>query len=144
MKTLPRTLALAGALALLVARTPSPGAAQTVTETEAVAAATEWLEMIDSERYDESVAAAAPLFRDMVGSGEAWGAFLKTARDRYPVVGARQLVLFEAEFEPEGAPAGRYARLVFQPAETLRTIETVVLVHTDGDWKVAMYGLTEG
>jgi hypothetical protein len=144
MTHFPRALALAWLLALVPAATASPVSGQAPSEREALRIARAWLELVDGGRYDESVAEAAPLFREMVGSGEAWGTFVRAARARYPVSGERRLVLFEPEFVPEGAPSGRYARLTLRPSETSSTSETVVLAHTGDGWRVAMYALSGG
>jgi hypothetical protein len=142
--SLPELFALTALLALFPAATVSPAAAQALTESEALHVATAWLELVDAGRYDESVARAAPLFREMVGSGEGWGAFLQSARARYPVEGTRSLTLFEPEVVPEAAPPGSYARLSFQPSAAPGTTEVIMLMHTHDGWRVAMYGLTGG
>lgn len=106
---------------------------------DAVQAAEAWLDHVDAGRYEESLATAAPLLRSMAGSVDQWRQFVTMARVRYSVSGQRNVVLWEPDYAAEGAPSGRYARLVFTADGTAQ--EVVVLVQTTAGWRVAMYAV---
>lgn len=106
-----------------------------------VAAALQWLALVDAGLFEASLDSAAPLLRSMAGSAEGWRRFVEQARGRYPVSSQRALILREPAYAPEGAPPGEYVRLTFESPMPSPTRESVVLVRTASGWRVAMYGL---
>jgi len=126
-----------------VAMVPAAQAQQTTgtDSSRAVTAARSWLILVDSGRWQASVDSASDLFRQIVGSPANWQQFATNARSRYPISGDRELVSWEANYSPEGAPAGRYARATFETKGTRVTRESIVLTLTPTGWRVAMYGI---
>jgi hypothetical protein len=111
---------------------------------QAVGAARAWLGLVDGGKYAASTDSAAPLFRQITGGPDGWQRFVTAARSRYPVSIDRTLVNWESSYVPENAPAGRYVRVTFASNNAQRTRESIVLVHTETGWRVAMYGITGG
>ena len=109
-------------------------------------AAEAWIGLIDVGNVDAAFASAAPMFRTIAGSAEAWRQFITDLRARLPVVVSRSLVTWEPVFTPSilppGAPTGPYVRLTFRRNQETVARESVVLTRVGAEWRVAMYAIS--
>jgi hypothetical protein len=137
----PRALILIALASFLPLRASAQGVAA-ADSAAAYRAASAWLAQVDSGHYAQSVDSAAPLFRQMVRSADGWKQFVESARRRYPVSPDRDVIGWEPNYAPDGAPPDRYVRITFQSRSGPRSRESIVLVLTPTGWRVAMYGLT--
>lgn len=143
MRTVIARWAAVGMVALLLAagRVVAQEPAATQDTAAAQKAATEWLVLIDANRYGESWTAAASTFRQAV-TQEKWQEAAKAARTLAGPLKSRALKQTTPAKNPPGAPAGDY--VVFQYGSSFENnaaaTETVTTVlDTDGTWRVVGY-----
>jgi len=130
--------------ATLLAVSAAPLCAQASTQTDSAAvvqAAEEWAGLLDAGENAAAFERAAPLLRQIVGSEQAWEGFVKLARADVPRPIERELVVYDAQPDLPGAPAGEYRSVGFLVGTGPTVTETVIMVSTDSGWKAAMYGV---
>jgi len=108
---------------------------------QAVAAAKQWLALVDGGKYAASWREAAPLFQDKVPEKQ-WEATIAAVRG--PLGEAKSREVLGAQFITElpGAPAGQYVviRLKTDFASKPGSIETVTpMKDAQGAWRVSGY-----
>ncbi len=107
----------------------------------AVAAAEDWLELVDHEKYTQSWEQASKLFKSVVDQKD-WVLSLKAVREPLGSVISRQLIKAERANELPGAPPGKYMVMHFRTAYANKpsSIETVtVSSESDGMWRISGY-----
>ena len=107
----------------------------------AVAAAKEWLVLVDEGKYAESWDAAAELFQNAVPKGQ-WAQQLGGARQPLGKVLKREFKSKAFKTSLPGAPDGEYVVIQFQTSFTDKkaAIETVTpMLEKDGRWRVSGY-----
>jgi len=107
----------------------------------AVAAAREWLALVDAGKYPDSWDAAAELFRDSVPKGQ-WAQQLGGARAPLGKVVKRELRSRSYRTALPGAPDGEYVVLEYTTSFTGKkgAVETVTpALDRDGTWRVSGY-----
>lgn len=122
-------------------QTPAAAAAETpIQETDASAAAREWIALVDAGNWEESWREAADLFQSQV-TAQQWAQAVEPVREPLGAVSSRTLVsAAEAKTLP-GMPAGDYRTLQFATAFAAMpgAVETVILAQEEGAWKVIGY-----
>ena len=109
------------------------GAAQTAAET--------WLELVDTEKYDESWEQAADLFRGAV-TKEQWQQALSGTRKPLGRLVSRKLKSRQYMEQIPGAPDGKYVVIQFDAAFENKSsaVETITpMLDPDGVWRVSGY-----
>ena len=103
-------------------------------------AATDWLQLTDQAKYEETWTQASSLFKAAILL-EDWARAVAAARD--PLEGLVSRKLNSAEFHRElpGAPDGEYVVMTFDSVfeNKARAIETVTVMKDDGAWRVSGY-----
>jgi hypothetical protein len=139
------------ALALLMAL---PGSAQLSKKQEkinaqhadAIAAAQKaaeaWLKIEDAETYEKSWAAASNYFRSQVPEQGLVRRMTETRKPLDPLL-VRDLTASEWNTEMPNLPKGEYVAFVYQTtfANGHPQIESVVMVHEGGTWKMVGYSV---
>ena len=127
-------LALATVLAIAV-----PVAADPV-EDPAVAAAKEWLKLIDDKDYVASWADAATLFQQGINQ-EAWVKQVSAPRAQLGALKSRKFQSFQQMTSLPGVPDGDYAVVTFESVfeNKAQAMELTTLVHEGKVWKVGGY-----
>jgi hypothetical protein len=127
-------LALATVLAIAV-----PVAADPV-EDPAVAAAKEWLKLIDDKDYAASWADAATLFQQGINQ-EAWVKQVSAPRAQLGALKSRKFQSFQQMTSLPGVPDGDYAVVTFDSVfeNKAQAMELTTLVHEGKVWKVGGY-----
>jgi hypothetical protein len=150
MKILLAMLVLITPAAAALAQTGTPGQAPVSEEpqppaqqpaaTPEQAAATAWLELVDSGRYQESWDAAARLFRGQMPA-EDWSRLVAGVREPIGALQSRRLQSSTAAASLPGAPDGEYMMLQFISsfANKAHAQERVTLMREGDVWRVAGY-----
>ena len=112
-----------------------------IAEQAAVAAAENWLALIDNDSTSESWNQSASLFKAAV-SQEQWKASLEAAQGPIGKAVSRELKSKQYAEELPGAPDGEYVVIEYETSfEKKRNgTETITpMKDTDGEWRVAGY-----
>jgi hypothetical protein len=106
----------------------------------AVAAAREWLAVVDAGAYAASWDQTSSLFRATV-SRPQWGDALESVRAPLGATESRALLAAEYTTSLPGAPEGEYVVMQFRTAfaERAGAIETVTVTHDADGWRVSGY-----
>lgn len=106
----------------------------------ATADALGWVKLIDSGRYAESWAGTGGLFRASV-TQDAWAQKVAAVRKPLGAVTRRTFANKQEATSLPGAPDGHYEILQFNTvfANKAAAVETVVLSHEPGGWRVDGY-----
>ncbi len=140
MKT--ENTAMVSALVLVCAAFFSPTAlADEQAERQAVAAAEQWLALVDDGAYMKSWETTAQYFRDAVTAAQ-WRQALTGARKPLGKVVARTVKSKQYATSLPGAPDGQYVVVQFETsfANKKSAVETVTpMIDADGTWRVAGY-----
>lgn len=110
-------------------------------EKAAVAAAENWLSVIDSGNYGQSWKDAAVFFRNAVPEGN-WIQALKGVRDPLGKLNSRKVKSTVYATTLPGAPDGEYVVIQFETSfeNKKSAIETVTpMLEKDGSWRVSGY-----
>ena len=118
----------------------------TATETAAGAggadlnAATEWINLIDSRRWDDSWNAAGTIFKSRMPKAK-WIATIRPVREPLGVVSSRSVTNVTQATSLPGVPDGQYEVVQYETtfARKKDATETVVLSHEESGWKVDGY-----
>jgi hypothetical protein len=133
MKSKVMGLVMAGALLAV------PGVVQA--KEEEIAAAQEWLALVDAGKYDESWDMAAAYFQGAV-SKEQWKASLGAVRAPLGAVTSRTMASGNFHTQLPGAPDGKYFVIQYNTSfeRKQQAVETVTpMQQPDGSWKVSGY-----
>ena len=115
--------------------------AQTEAETQAVAAAKAWLQLVDDGKYDDSWEQAASVFRNNVAKSQ-WKKMVQGVRDPLGALQERQLDSAKYTSTLPGAPDGEYVIVQFKTtfANKAAAVETLTpMKDADGQWRVSGY-----
>lgn len=107
----------------------------------ATAAAKAWLDLVDTGKYKESWAEAAPFFKERVPE-ETWVNAITSVRAPFGNVLSRELIGARYTKSLPGVPDGEYVVIQFKTAfqHKAGAIETITPMATsDGTWKVSGY-----
>ena len=110
-------------------------------EAQAVAAAQNWLALIDDGYYGESWETAATYFKNAI-SKENWQQTLTAVRQPLGALVSRELSTKNYTQSLPGAPDGEYVVIQFKTSfeNKKSAIETVTpLLDSDGTWRVSGY-----
>jgi hypothetical protein len=133
-----RVLALA-ALSAIVFSLPS--AAQDPRRNEAVAAARDWLVLLDKHDVKQMYAASGKRFRDGI-SEEKWSQVAESGRQQFGAVKSRTLIGAESPPDTPNRPKGDFMTVVFRADFDKRGVGTESLTlerEGDGKWRVIGY-----
>jgi hypothetical protein len=105
-------------------------------------AAAAWLKIEDAETYDKSWAAASDYFRSQVPE-QGWVRQMETMRKALDPMLVRDLTTSEWNTEMPNLPKGEYVAFVYQTtfANGHPQLESVVMVHEGGAWKMVGYAV---
>ncbi len=127
------------AVGLMVA---APGLAEEgEKEKAAVAAAREWLALVDRGKYGESWKEAAEYFRNAVKK-EQWEQAVRAVRKPLGAVSGREVKGADYKTSLPGAPDGEYVVIQFAASfeNKKEAVETVTpMMDKDGKWRVSGY-----
>ncbi len=128
------------AIALAVLVLVGGSACATREEDEAVAAAREWLELLDAGQFVEAWERSSSTMRERI-SQETFVKAVRGARVAIGRVVARRLKSAQAARTLPGAPRGKYVVVLFESVfeNTPHEIETVSQTHEDGVWRAIGY-----
>jgi hypothetical protein len=143
-------LALAGIAVLL----SLPGSAQLSKKQEKInaqhadaiaaarSAAETWLKIEDAETYEKSWAAGSDYFRSQVPE-QGWVRHMTETRKPLDPLLVRDLTASEWNTEMPNLPKGEYVAFVYQTtfANGHPQLESVVMVHEGGAWKMVGYAV---
>lgn len=106
----------------------------------AVAAAREWLSLVDAKEYKKSWDEAAPFFQERVAEND-WVQMIRLARGPLGEVKSRELKGAQYSTSLPGAPDGEYVVIQFQTqfANKADSVETITPMKAGGRWKVSGY-----
>lgn len=107
----------------------------------AVAAAKEWLALVDEGKYDKSWRAAAPFFKEKVPEA-LWSGQLDKVRKPLGAVNSREVLGAQFATQLPGAPGGEYVVIQFKTSFESKpdAIETVTpMKDSEGVWRVSGY-----
>ena len=109
-------------------------------EDAAVAAADEWLALVDAGDYETSWKRAASLFRNAV-TAEVWAASASTGRLPFGKLVSRKLLSANFMTALPGAPDGQYVVIQYNAVyeHKAAAVETVTPMLNAGEWKVSGY-----
>lgn len=110
-------------------------------ETAAVAAAKDWLSLVDNEKYAESWDEAAQLFKDAVPK-DKWVQTMEALRKPFGKNVSRELQSKRYSTSLPGAPNGAYVLIQFKASFENKNsaIETITpMLDKDGKWRVSGY-----
>lgn len=126
--------------ALAAALLATPAAAATSVHTAPVQAAQAWLAFIDHGDYAQSWKEAGDLFRADISATE-WAHKVGQARGPFGAVISRTFAADHMSTSLPGAPDGAYDQVKFTTvfAHKRAAVETVVLAHEHGAWRVDGY-----
>lgn len=109
-------------------------------EAAAIAAANDWLALVDAGQFVASWQRAASLFQKSV-LADQWTKSISTVRTPFGKFISRELLSANYVTSLPGAPDGRYVviqyRCKFENKQA--AVETVTPMFDDGDWKVSGY-----
>ncbi|NBW10191.1 MAG: DUF4019 domain-containing protein [Caulobacteraceae bacterium] len=126
-----------GAIPSAAVQTPESATPGT---SDAIEAATVWVELLDRAQWAESWAGAGAMFKGQVSEAD-WASNARSVRDAVgPVVSRVQMSATRTSSLP-GAPAGDYTVIQYQTAFANRpaATETAVFVREDSGWKAVGY-----
>ncbi len=105
-----------------------------------LAAAQEWLSLVDKGQYVQSWEAASALFRTRVGR-EQWAAQAAAVRLSLGDLVSREMKSSQFQSTLPGAPDGEYYVITYSSAfaKKARAVETLVIAHDKGEWKASGY-----
>lgn len=105
-----------------------------------VAAATNWVTLVDGKRWNDSWAAAGTLFQSQMAQAR-WASTIAPVREPLGAVSSRMLKSVTKSKSLPGAPDGEYEVVQFQTSFTNKAAatETIVLSHEASGWKVDGY-----
>ncbi|MFQ6104096.1 MAG: DUF4019 domain-containing protein [Candidatus Glassbacteria bacterium] len=127
-------------IAVTIVVNPADVLCQVSTE-KAVAAAEEWLNLVDEGKYQESWDGAAKYFQGAV-TKEQWESSLNAHRKPLGKLLTRKLKSSEYRTTLPGAPDGEYVVIQFESSfeNKKSAIETVTpMLEEEGSWKVSGY-----
>jgi hypothetical protein len=103
-------------------------------------AASNWIALVDQQKWDDSWSAASPKFQGQV-SKEQWAAAVQPVRQPLGAVTSRKAAKTTAASSLPGVGAGDFRVVKFQTtfANKAGATETVVLVLEGSEWKVLGY-----
>lgn len=136
LRCLPAILALGFVLGVAPAVAADSG-----TQEAAVAAAEQWLQLVDAGDYAGSWKQAAPVFRDAVPQAQ-WEQSASAARKPLGRLLSRKLKSATPRTELPGVPDGSYVVIEFESSleNKKSAVETVTpLLDKDGTWRVSGY-----
>jgi hypothetical protein len=110
-------------------------------ESKAVAAAKEWLSLVDNQKYGESWQQAAQLFKDAVNK-QQWIQIIQSGRRPLGKNTSRELKSKRYMTNVPGAPDGEYVVIEFNASfeNKKSAIETVTpMLDKDAKWRVSGY-----
>jgi hypothetical protein len=99
-----------------------------------------WLSLIDNQKYSQSWAQSASLFRSRV-TQQRWTEMAKQVREPLGRVVSRRVLSSTTTRALPRAPDGDYVVLRFQTSFQARSeaIETLTVMREDGQWKAVGY-----
>ena len=126
-------------LSLLLAFTLASGAGAPSQQAD-FTEATEWVRLVDAERWDDSWAAAGAFFKSQI-TQDRWASAVAPVRKPLGEVSSRVLQSVTKTQTLPGAPDGVYEVLEFHTrfANKASATETVVLTRETTGWKVVGY-----
>ena len=133
-----RVLAAAALAAVSLAL---PAAAQDPRKNEAVAAARDWLVLLDKHDIKRLYDASGKRFREGI-SAEKWAQVAESGRQQFGAVKQRTLVGAESPPETPNRPKGEFMTVVFRAEFEKRDVgqESLTLEReADGKWRVIGY-----
>jgi len=136
---LPRSPRVTGIIDPVTGLPVTPAAAERTTST--VAAAEQWLALIDAGNYSESWKQASAILRSAAAES-AWDKSMNTFRKPLGALGSRKLKSAQPTTELPGAPDGHYLVMQFESsfASKKSATETVTfMLEKDGQWRAAGY-----
>lgn len=141
MKEIRITIALAMLLIIAVAGCNSPN--PELATKDGVAAATEWLGLIDASKYDEAWGKSADEIKN-IGPKEGFAKMME--RTRAPLGKQISRAVTEKSYakDPQNAPPGEYVQAHFHCSfeNAKSATETIILKkYPDGSWKVGQYSV---
>ena len=103
-------------------------------------AATEWINLVDSRRWDDSWDEAGTIFKSKMPK-EKWASTIRPVREPLGVVSSRSVKSVTEATSLPGVPDGEYEVVQYQTkfARKKDAIETVVLTRERSGWKVDGY-----
>ncbi len=105
------------------------------------AAAEQFLQLVDSQKYEQSWAESSTLLKDKIYL-EVWNRQIQNMRDKVgPVISRKQDKASMSDWA-EGAPDGKYLTLKYLSSfqKKQSALETIILaLGKDGAWRVAGY-----
>jgi len=106
----------------------------------AVAAAKQWLALVDTKEYKKSWEEAAPFFKKRVTEND-WVKMINLARGPFGDVKSRELMGAKYTTSLPGAPDGEYVVIQFHTdfANKADSVETITPMKADKNWKVSGY-----
>jgi len=106
----------------------------------AVAAAKEWLALVDAKEYKKSWQEAAPFFKENVKEIQ-WEEMVSSVRGPLGKVESRELLGAQFTTTLPGAPEGEYVVIQFKTnfGEKPDSVETITPMMADGSWRVSGY-----
>ena len=119
---------------------PSPAPTVNSSAAASLSAARHWVALVDGHRLDESWRTAAALFRSQISAAQ-WTSTVQPVRQPLGPVSSRTFQSVTKTTSLPGAPAGDFEVLLFKTdfAERRGALETIILTHESGGWKVAGY-----
>lgn len=133
-------LFLLGAGVLHAAQNPAPSREDK--EKVALAAARDWLKLIDAGEYRESWRESASIFRTAV-TQDKWTQVMRSGREPFGALISRKMKVTTYMTELPGAPQGEYVMIQFETMFVNRKgiiVETVSpMLDTDNKWRVSGY-----
>lgn len=137
---MPSLKSLGLALTVVLALSATPGVAQQATadQTNAVAEADRWLELLDQKNYPDAWESAAELFRSAV-TADQFAQLIGQVRNSLGELESRERSKVETSTSLPGMPDGEYVVIEYQSAYSSlpRATETMVMEKNPaGDWKV--------
>ena len=115
--------------------------AQDPRRNEAVAAAREWLALLDKHDVKQLYTASGKRFRQGI-SEEKWGEVAESGRQQFGVVKSRTLIAADSPPETPNRPKGEFMTVVFRADFDKRGVGTESLTlerEDDGKWRVIGY-----
>jgi hypothetical protein len=108
---------------------------------DSVAAANQWLSLVDSGHYPESWDAGAVTFKFTITRPE-WTKAMEKLRQPLGTVTSRELLEQRTAKDPKGLPAGEYMVLYYKTAFSNRPDANELITEvkeSDGKWRVLTY-----
>ena len=136
-----RQLAIIGTLLGLIAGSLTVAGASELDEQLAIAAAEQWLHLVDNGSYAESWDQAATYFRNAIKKDD-WIRRVKAVREPFGNVISRSIKSQKYTTALPGSPDGKYVVIQFETsfAHKKAAIETITpMVDSNGQWRVSGY-----